>query len=97
MAEDGRVWVVAWDLPANDARLRRRFYRRLRSIIKEYMEGKKPTLEEAEDVGLFIWAQQSVIVTDIEKLAREIYELAASMARRAMIMRGEHPRIVGSD
>jgi len=63
-----RVWVVDWDIPAADKAARQRFYRRLRYIwLNYYGDTRMSTM--------------SVLITDEEDLAREVYSLARKYGR----------------
>ena len=62
MAEDGRVYVVDYDIPAIP-RIRMRFYREVRQLL-------------AKNQKLAHYSTQSVLITEDEFLAKEIYLLA---------------------
>jgi len=67
-SESERVWVVDWDIPAADKAARQRFYRRLRYIwLNYYGDTRMSTM--------------SVLITDEEDLAREVYQLARRFGR----------------
>lgn len=88
-----KYYLVAWDLPVTNER--RTFYRKLNKIIKAFTGETARTLDEAAELGVFEWAQQSVIITSDKKLADEIYLLAAKYAKRVLIGEIENLEKVG--
>ena len=69
MAEDGRVYVVEYDIPESP-RLRMRFYRRLRKLL-----GK----------GIAKYSTQSVVVTPDRSLAETVFQTALEVSGRVRL------------
>ena len=60
------VWIVDYDLPANNSR--RTFYRRIKRYLKTHDTG--------ETTG---WSTQSVVITGDRSFAEFVYEIASHM------------------
>lgn len=65
------VWIVDYDLPANNSR--RRFYRRIRRYLKTHGTGETTR-----------WSTQSVVVTIDGNFAEFVYQEASQLGRAHM-------------
>ena len=81
----GELFIVDYDVPVEK---RKRFYRALRAAIAEYLwveRSEVKSLTQAWELaragGAFVRSTQSVIVTDDERLARTVYNIASSFGR----------------